>query len=349
MKKRWIGALALALSAVLLCGCGKKDGGSGEAESYVTLGEYKGLELSAEQAEYDDTEVEIQTKQYYFTYVNAEEGITDRPVELLDMTNIDYEGKKDGVAFEGGTAQGAMLLIGSNQFIDGFEDGLIGVMPGETVDLNLTFPEYYPNNSELAGQDVVFTVTVNFIPEMEDERVAELGLADVTTVEELHAYVRDSMEAQARSEYLAAVEDEAMGLIMADSVFEELPEEMVAKNRETYAEWLDQMASGYGMTGKDYVEMYGKDYESTLDDYAEQYTKSLLVVRAIADREGLNLSDEDLDARMQEYAEKAGTTADNLLVNGLTREDYRESFLYEDVLNFIMESSASGVQGGTAN
>lgn len=344
MKKRWIGALALTMSVVLLCGCGKDSGSASsesgdDTQSYVTLGEYKGLELAAAKAEYDDADVEIETKQYYFYYLKAEEGITDRPVELLDMTNIDYEGKKDGVAFEGGTAQGANLLIGSGQFIDGFEEGLIGVMPGETVDLNLTFPEYY-GNSDLAGQDVVFTVTVNFIPEMEDERVEELGLTDVTTVDELREYVRNSLETQAESEYLTAVESEVMSLIMEDAVFAELPAEMIAENRETYAEWLDSMASSYGMTGQDYVEMYGMDYESTLDEYAEQYTKSLLVVRAIADNEGLNLSEEDLDARMEEYAESAGTTVDDLLVNGLTREDYRESFLYEDVLNFLVDNSA---------
>lgn len=359
MKKRWIGALALAVSAALLGGCGKNGGNvegmesmesgasGGDAQSYVTLGEYKGLEVTAVQAEYDDTEVELQTKQYYFTYVPAEDGITDRPVELLDMTNIDYEGRKDGVAFEGGTAQGANLLIGSGQFIDGFEEGLIGVMPGETVDLNLTFPEAY-GNSELAGQAVVFTVTVNFIPEMEDERVEELGIADVTTVEELRTYVRTSLESQARSEYLTAVEDEVMGQIIQSAVFEELPEEMLSENRRTYSEWLDQMAANYGMTAKDYVEMYGMDYESTLDQYAEQYTKGLLVVRAIADQEGLNLSDEELDARMEEYAQSAGTTVDNLLVNGLTREDYRESFLYEDVVNFVVENSVSAAAGSTA-
>lgn len=336
--------MALTMSVVLLCGCGKDSGSASsesgdDTQSYVTLGEYKGLELAAAKAEYDDADVEIETKQYYFYYLKAEEGITDRPVELLDMTNIDYEGKKDGVAFEGGTAQGANLLIGSGQFIDGFEEGLIGVMPGETVDLNLTFPEYY-GNSDLAGQDVVFTVTVNFIPEMEDERVEELGLTDVTTVDELREYVRNSLETQAESEYLTAVESEVMSLIMEDAVFAELPAEMIAENRETYAEWLDSMASSYGMTGQDYVEMYGMDYESTLDEYAEQYTKSLLVVRAIADNEGLNLSEEDLDARMEEYAESAGTTVDDLLVNGLTREDYRESFLYEDVLNFLVDNSA---------
>ena len=363
MKKRWMIVPVLAISAVLLCGCNKTadtdsqaagnsnettnpsgettDTGSGPEIDYgsiVTLGEYKGLELTATQAEYSDDEIEIQTKQMYFYYVQAEDGITDRPVKNLDMTNIDYEGKKDGVAFEGGTAQGATLLIGSGQFIGGFEEGLIGVMPGETVDLNLTFPAQY-GNAELAGQDVVFTVTVNFIPEMEDARVSEIGISDVTNLEELRAYVKENMESQAKNDYMDAADDELMTKIIADASFGELPEDMVAKNRETYASWLDQQAAVYGMTAQAFIEMYGRDYETTLDEYAEQYTKIVLVVHAIADIEGLNISDEALDNRLEDYAQSRGVSMDELLINGLTKEDYRESFLYEDVLNFLIDNS----------
>lgn len=344
MKKRRISVLALAVSAVLLCGCSNgTNTGSGAAidySSYVTLGEYKGMELAASPVEYDDDEIDIQTKQLYFSYVQAEDGIKDRPVKNLDMTNIDYEGKKDGVAFAGGTAQGATLLIGSGDFIGGFEEGLIGVMPGETVDLNLTFPEQY-GNAELAGQDVVFTVTVNFIPEMEDAHVSEVGNLGLTTVEELRAYVGELMESKARSEYMNAADNELMEKILADAEFSELPEDMLAENREVYAEWLEQQAAGYGMTAQDFVKMVGRDYETTLDEYAEHYTKILLVVHAIADIEGLNISDEALDTRLKEYAQTRRIAVDELLVNDLAKEDYRESFLYEDVLTFLIDNSVS--------
>jgi len=108
--------------------------------------------------------------------------ITDRAVENGDVVNLDYEGKKDGVAFEGGTAKGYDLEIGSGLFIPGFEEKLVGVMPGETVDLDLTFPEGYDEPS-LAGQPVVFTVTVNGIAEsisyadVTDADLARLGLS----------------------------------------------------------------------------------------------------------------------------------------------------------------------------
>lgn len=351
MKKRWIGALALAMSAALLCGCGNKgekdnpdseslSSGEVQASDYVTLGEYKGLEIDVMPAEqYDDEEIEIQTKQFYFNYVQADEGITDRPVELLDMTNIDYEGKKDGVAFEGGTAQGALLLIGSGQFIPGFEEGLVGVMPGETVELPLTFPENY--GGELSGQDVVFTVTVNFIPEMEDAKVESIGVPDVKSVEQLRQYVKNALESRAQSEYLSAAGDAVLAQLVENCEFAELPADMLQKNRESYASWLDQMAASYGMDAESYVKMYNLDYESTLDGYAEQYTKEILSMQVIADREGLKLSDEELDARLEAYAETSGITVDELLVNGLTKEEYRESFLYEDVLNYLVENAVN--------
>ncbi|MDE6015965.1 MAG: trigger factor [Acetatifactor sp.] len=352
MKKRWIGVLALAMSAALLCGCGDKGKkGSSDSESlsaggiqaseYVTLGEYKGLEIDVMPAEqYDDEEIEIQTKQFYFNYVQEEEGITDRPVELLDMTNIDYEGKKDGVAFEGGTAQGALLLIGSGQFIPGFEEGLVGVMPGETVDLPLTFPEAY-GNSDLAGQEVVFTVTVNFIPEMEDAKVEGIGVPDVKTVDQLRQYVKNALDSRAQSEYLSAAGDAVLARLVENCEFAELPADMLQKNRESYASWLDQMAASYGMDAESYVTMYGLDYESTLDGYAEQYTKEILIMQVIAEREGMNLSDEELDARLEAYAKTSNITVDELLVNGLTKEEYRESFLYEDVLNWLVENAVN--------
>lgn len=368
MRKRWIGVLALVMSMALLGGCGDNAAesapkgnasqgnnsqgdispeGNGEgdawdsfhAEDYITLGEYKGLQVSvAPPEEFDEDDIEIKTKQLYFEKVNAEDGIKDRPVALLDMTNIDYEGKRDGVAFDGGTAQGATLLIGSGQFIPGFEDGLIGVMPGETVDINLTFPENYGN--ELAGQDVVFTVTVNFIPQMEEDQVAGLGFEGVTNLEELHKYAEDSLNAQAQSEYLSAVQNAAMNQVMMATTFTgEFPEKLLERGRENYAELLDQMTMRY--YGMDARTMYGDAYEDTLNYYAEQYARETLVIKAIADREDLNLSDSALDARMEEAAKEVGTTVDHLLESGLTKEDYRESFLYEDVLKLVVESTTN--------
>lgn len=364
MKKRVLSLLAVVAGVALMCGCGDDANGSESstqsggavsgneagvaqynAEDYVTLGEYKGIEISVpEKIEYNDTDFELETRMLYFDYVTETEGIKDRPVELYDMTNIDYEGKKDGVAFDGGTAQGATLLIGSGQFIDGFEDGLIGVMPGETVDLNLKFPENY-HSADLAGQEVVFTVTVNYIPEMKDEKVSQIGIQDVNTVEGLRQYVEEAMTSSAESEYIANAGAAAIAQVVETAQFSELPEVVLEENKQAYRDYLDQLGSQFGVDGKTYVSMTGStvDYETIVTDNATLYTKEILAVQVIADKEGLNLTPEAFDARMEEYASLVGVTKDDLLVNGITEDDYRESFLYEDVLTFLAENAVNTV------
>lgn len=369
MKKKLFVMLAATACVAMMCGCKagetkKNENSAGNeivsgndvsanrvsvtelnAAEYVEIGEYKGIEISVPaQTTYEESDYDIQTKLFYFNYVNETEGITDRPVALYDMTNIDYEGKKDGVAFDGGTAQGANLLIGSGQFIEGFEDGLVGVMPGETVDLNLKFPESY-GNADLAGQDVVFTVTVNYIPEMKDEKVGEVGVADVTTVEGLREHVKNSMDEQAASNYLMTAGDAVIKQITENATFKELPEALLESNKVTYSNYLNQVAAMYGMDGEAYVSAYGGgiDYESAIEQYATTYTKESLVAQVIAEKEGLVLSDEELDKRLEEYATSVGTTVDGLLTNGTTKNDYRESYLYEDVLVFLVENAVNTV------
>ena len=143
-----------------------------DIDAYVTLNDYKNMKVSVYKPEPTDEDIE--------QYINSQllNGyITDRAVQNGDVANIDYEGKKDGVAFAGGTDKGYDLAIGSGSFIPGFEEQLVGVMPGETVDLDLTFPENYPEPT-LAGQPVVFTVTVNGIAEtMEYDKITDADLA----------------------------------------------------------------------------------------------------------------------------------------------------------------------------
>ena len=313
------------------------------ASDYVTLGDYKGLKISVpEVATYDETEYDLEAKKMYFQYIQETEGITDRAVALYDMTNIDYEGKKDGVAFAGGTAKGATLLIGSGQFIDGFEEGLIGVKPGETVDLNLKFPDGY-DNEELAGQEVVFTVTVNFIPEMKDERIAELGITELKTVEDFRAYVKKQMDDQAQSDYAMTAGTAVMEMAVANAEFKEIPADLLEKNKDTYLKYLEQQAAMYGMDVAGFVSAFGGglQLDSLVEDYCTRYTKESLVALAIAQEEGLIPSEEELDKRLEEYAANAGITVNDLFTNGTEKADYLESFLYEDVLNLLVDSAVN--------
>ena len=176
MKKQ-IGAVVLAGVMMLsLTGCGSNEKAK-KYSKYVELGDYKGIEYTMDVAEVTDDQVNQQIDSFLDGLAETEE-VTDRAVEDGDTVNIDFTGTKDGEEFEGGSSEGYDLVIGSGSFIDGFEDGLIGHEIGDEVSLDLTFPEEYPQNEDLAGQDVNFKVTINSIsvkntPELTDKVVAD--------------------------------------------------------------------------------------------------------------------------------------------------------------------------------
>lgn len=186
MKKRLLICLCIILSAVLLCSCGGTKTevfGSRGTSAYVKTGNYKNIVIDPESQDYNE---------YYnalmlgdFSNAGLYDRADDGAVKFGDYANIDFMGTLDGVAFDGGTDQGYDLLIGSGSFIDGFEDGLIGVSVGETVDLHLKFPESY-DNEDLAGKAVIFNVTVNYRMVPQDISVAykELGYKSVEEYEE---------------------------------------------------------------------------------------------------------------------------------------------------------------------
>ena len=212
MKKRLAGLLALALAVSVLGGCNKaadsmtnSDLKDMKVTSYVTLGHYSNLTVEVEPVDVTQEEWDELTLAVYQSNVPDEDMIYDRKVENGDTVIIDYVGTKDGVAFDGGTATAQELTIGSGKYIAGFEEGLIGVLPGETVDLNLTFPEDY-GVEDLNGAAVVFKVTVNSIypnlSEMKDSVVAAMGLEGVSNIEEYKQYVYNYLQESAELTYL---------------------------------------------------------------------------------------------------------------------------------------------------
>ena len=229
-------------------------------DDYVTLGEYKGLEVIQNKAEVTEEELESFI-QYSLSSHKHTEPVTDRDVvENGDVANIDYEGKKDGVAFEGGTAAGYDLEIGSGSFIPGFEEGLVGAKVGEIVDLNLTFPDNYPSE-ELAGQEVVFTVTVNSISayvthELNDEFVQELAIEGVTTVDQFREYAREGLQAEADSNYRYNLQMQLISLAMQNAQIKEPPTELVEKYKKVTTSQLEYQAAMYGVDIETFVQGY---------------------------------------------------------------------------------------------
>ncbi|MCM1192774.1 MAG: FKBP-type peptidyl-prolyl cis-trans isomerase [Butyrivibrio sp.] len=350
MKKKLAGMLAAFAAAVLMTGCGSdtdKPLNQMKVDKYVTLGDYSSFEVAVDVIGVDEEELKTLMSNTYINYVTPEYGgITDRAVAVGDTVFIDYEGKEDGVAFAGGTAQNATLAIGSGQFIDGFEEGLVGVMPGETVDLNLTFPENY--SPEMAGKAVVFTVTVRCIQpvwveeaDMEDEVVVSmasaLGLRGVNTVAEFHQYAYDYLY----SEYEYNVQSGITDILMERCEFKELPEELLEPYRQMWSQVLTMYAYRYQLTLDQYASyFYGNTSENVINQYAEEYLKQDLMLQAIANREGLKISDEELESRLQEEAEEAGYASVEEYVGSGDREDYRNDYMNEKVLEYLTEKTA---------
>lgn len=307
---------------------------------YVTLGEYKGVEVSVEAPEVTDEYLDS-----YIDYVLQSNmvttEITDRPVEEGDIVNIDYEGKIDGVAFDGGTAQGYDLTIGSGAFIDGFEDGLIGVESGETVDVEVTFPEDY-HGTEVAGKDAVFTVTVNSIsveslPELTDEFVQGLDVG-VNTVEEFREYAYDLLMEQEQATHDSNAEIAVLETVMANAQLKEPPEDMTDRYYNRLMDNMTYYASMYGYDLETFLSMQNMTEDSIRESSADA-GREIITMQAIAEAEGLEVTDEELDAEIESNASSLGYDDVEEYRSSLDVEGYREYMMSEKVLDFLLENA----------
>lgn len=345
MKKR-MGILAALFALCLFAGCGKETQVSlnqMKVENYVTLGDYRNLAVPVEKPAVSDEECDQLLLAVYQSNVTSENGgILDRPVENGDIANIDYVGTKDGVAFGGGTAAGTNLEIGSGSFIPGFESGLIGAMPGETRELNLTFPEGYKNNVELAGQAVVFTVTVNFIqPGMEDMKdsvVAALEIDGVTNLSELRQYIYDYLSESAEQEYLYTMQNAIIEQLTNESTIGELPESYVENYRQLYRDTIEKIASSVNMTpdmyANTYLTMNSEDYAVL---YGEVQARQELMLQAIANQEGWTVGDDELEGLINDYALEVGYNSAEELEAEISKEQLRNFFMSERVMEHLVE------------
>ena len=341
---------ALLLSVLMVAGAFTACNASDEAEKvpveqYVTLGAYKGVEVVVEKIAVTQEEIEAYALQIYNSFITADNGgVVDRAIELGDTANIDYVGKKDGVAFDGGTASGYNLGIGSGSFIDGFEDGLVGVKPGETVDLNLTFPEGY-QSEDLAGQEVVFTVTVNYIvpaeaADMKDAVVAGFANEAYSNVTELNEYAAGLLEEENTAAWETEGEYAVLNTIINNATFTEIPEEYLEEARAASESTLSMYGSYYGLDAATFcLYAYGMEKEAFIEVQAENYAKELLVYQAIANAENLNVSDKELEEKLEQYAEEAGAASVEEYLGEATKDDFRQSLMVENVYNFIQENA----------
>ncbi len=280
-----------------------------KALDYVTLPEYEGIEIPAEELVADEVSLQSQINSILSSAMETEE-ITDRAIEDGDSVNIDYAGYCDGEQFEGGTAEDQTVTAGGSDFIDDFLTQIIGHMPGETFDIDVTFPDPYENNADLAGKDATFTITVNYIeesvmPELTDEFVSEHygQSAGLNTVDDLKNYLSESIVESQLREYVDQY-------LFGASEFGEVPEMVIEHQKNCIKANYDDMATTYGLDVATLVSYYGyEDLDALIEDNmadVEEMGKDALMYQAIAEKMNLKVSNTDV----ADYFEKNSGTRD---------------------------------------
>ncbi|MBQ3085503.1 MAG: FKBP-type peptidyl-prolyl cis-trans isomerase [Clostridia bacterium] len=275
---------------------------------YITLGNYKGLEVKPEEIKVSDEALQklLKQKLQESSYVTYSDPITSGKVQDGDICSIDYVGKKDGVAFEGGT-DSCDLEIGSGTFIPGFEEGLIGKKIGSTVDLNLTFPENY-HNKELQGQAVVFTVTINKVTRKSyKELTDELATTLDKTVQSADEYMA-KLEKQLYDELEETLKYRLWDTAIANCTFkEELPDTIEAISRRTFYNYYYSVANQYQFESLGAFLSANKLTEDAFLKSAQQFTvdqtKGYLLALAICEAEGYTVTKEMMDKKANEAIE----------------------------------------------
>ena len=347
-------AICSLTAAALLAGCSEKsqdvnqteaqteavteaetDTGSeaSSGQDSVTLGEYIGVSFTPVSTEVTDEQVEAQLQ----ALVDANPDFTEvyRAAKEGDVVNIDFVGMKDGVAFQGGTGADYDLTLGSGSFIDGFEDGLIGTKKGQEISLNLTFPENY-HSAELAGQDVVFDVTVNQVKESSPAVLDDAFVADNTeyaTLQECRAGIRKELEAS-EAAYAENQKANEVFLKVMDASQVTASDQTVQKYYDEQLQAYENQAVSFGMELKDMVEDM-ETFQSQLMDMSREIARQNLVINAIAQKENIVIEDSDRDDMAAEFGFGSGEE----MVQAVGQEAVDSYLLPVKVMDFLAENA----------
>jgi len=316
----------------------------------VELGQYTGLEVTEVPVEVTGEEVDRELeglRNKYAQLVNVEEGT----VQKGDMATIDFTGRVDGEEFEGGKASDYVLEIGSGSFIPGFEEQLEGMAAGETKVISVTFPEDY-HNKELAGKEAEFTVTVKALKRKElaplDDEFAK-DVSEFDTLEELRADVLNNLKKAAEERAEQAKRTEVVSKAV-DNAQVELPEEMVNDQVESMVKDMERSLMMQGLSMENYFKYTDSNLEQLKENFrpeAERTEKTALVLDAIAKKEGIEVTEEDVEKKIKEMAGQYQQDPENLkkILEGQNQLEYlKKGIAREKTVDFLLEK-ANIVQG----
>ncbi|MCI8636568.1 MAG: trigger factor [Clostridia bacterium] len=309
----------------------------------VKLGKYKGIEIK--KIEYNVTDKDIDHELEHMQEHNSRLiTIEDRPVEKGDITTIDFEGFVDGKAFEGGKAQGHELEIGSNTFIPGFEDQVIGMKNDEEKDIKVKFPDEY-FSKELAGKDATFKVKVHEIkkkelPKLDDEFAKDVSEFD--TLKELKEDIKAKKQKQNDEKAKYETQDAIIEEI-CKNIEVEIPSGMIETETENMLKEVEQRLSYQGLKLDQYLQMMGKTKEEMEKEYEPQAIdaiKSRLAIEAIIKEEKIEATDKEVEEKLKEMAKNYGKENDEqFLKNENVKKYLKEALANEKTIDFLVENA----------
>ena len=312
-------------------------------EPEVELGQYKDLEVTPHPTRVLKADVEkaLEDKRQQQAELVLKE---DEPAAKGDTVVIDYEGSVDGVPFDGGKADNQSLELGSNQFIPGFEDQLIGHKSGEDVSVKVTFPEDY-QAADLAGKEAVFATKIHEVkekelPELDDEFAKDVD-EDVDTLEELKAKIKEDLKSKKVSEAKSAIEDEAIGYAVDNAKIGEIPDAMI---EEDIHRQMDQFMSGMqqqGISADMYYQLTGsseEDLHKRFEEGAEKRVKTNLVLEAIVKSEDVKASDKEISSEIKDLAGQYGLD-ENAVRSALSDDMLQHDIAIRKVVDEIADSA----------
>lgn len=310
----------------------------------VTLGEYKGIKVEKAVVEVTEEDIEAELKKVQ-DQNSRMVTIEDRAVEDGDTVNIDYAGSIDGVAFDGGTAVGQPLVIGSHTFIDNFEEQIIGHNIGDEFDVNVTFPEEY-HAADLAGKPAVFHVKVNSISKKELPEINDEFAQDVSEFDTLDAYKEDikaKLVEKKEAEAKAAKEDKVVETIVENATME-IPDAMLATQQAQMADEFAQRLSYQGLQLDQYFQFTGLNRETFLEQMKPQALKRIqtrLVLEAVVKAENIEATEADLDEELTKMAEMYQMEVDQLkgFLGDGEKEQMMKDIAVQKAVTFVTDSA----------
>ena len=306
------------------------------------LGKYKGIEIP--KIEYTVSDEDINHELGHMQEHNSRLiSVEDRPVEKGDIAVIDFEGFVDGVAFEGGKAENHELEIGSNTFIPGFEDQIIGMKIDEEKDINVKFPDEY-FSKDLAGKDATFKVKLHEIkkkelPELDDEFAKDVSEFD--TLEELKKSIKDKIEKDNEQKQKYETEDAVIKAV-CENIKVDIPSGMIESETEDMLKNIETRLSYQGLKLDQYLQIMGKTAEEVKKEYEPQAieaVKSRLMLEAVVKAEKIEATEDEIVEKVKEMAKNYGKSDEELLKNENLRNYIKSGIETEKALDFLVKNA----------